>query len=210
MSGVPIKLISSTSSVIIRDLESLSNAGLAYFFFDFKDEGKQGSRAFLSSILVQLSDQSEPCYELLRELYSAHRNGFKQPTDDSLMQCLKDMLTTAEQVPIYLIMDAIDECPNDSGMPTSRETVLELVEELVGLRFPNLRICVTSRLEFDICNTVEPMTTQQLSLHNESGQIRDINNYITDVVRKDRRMKKWRDNDKDAVIEGLTERANGM
>ncbi|KAH9998866.1 hypothetical protein BJV74DRAFT_190418 [Russula compacta] len=41
-------------SAIIQDIECISNTGSAYmtyFFFDFKDMGKQDSRAFLSSVL---------------------------------------------------------------------------------------------------------------------------------------------------------------
>ena len=114
------------------------------------------------------------------------------------------------QVPIYLIVDALDECPNDSGIPSSRETVLELVKILVELRCPNLRLCITSRPEFDIHNILEPLATQQISLQDESGQKQDINDYITFIVGSDRRMGKWRDDDKNAVIENLTEKADGM
>ncbi len=191
----------------------MSNAGsafLAYFYFDFKDTEKQDSRALLSSLLVQLSDQSDQFCDALFSLYSAHKRGSEQPTVDSLAQCLKDMLTMMGQVPIYLIMDALDECPNDSGIPSLREEVLELVKELVELHHPNLHLCVTSRPEFDIRTTLGPLATQQVSLHDESGQKQDINYYVTFVVRSDRRMKRWRDDDKDAVIENLTEKADGM
>ncbi len=191
----------------------MSNAGsafLAYFYFDFKDTAKQDSRALLSSLLVQLSDQSDIFCDTLFSLYSTHKRGSKQPTDDSLAQCLKDMLTMMGHVPIYLIMDALDECPNDSGIPSSRERVLKLVKALVELRRPNLRLCITSRPEFDIRTTLEPLATQQVSLHDESGQKQDINDYITFVVRSDQRMVRWRDDDKDVVIENLTEKADGM
>jgi hypothetical protein len=199
--------------VIIRDIKSMPNVGsalLVYFYFDFKDTAKQDSRALLSSLLVQLSDQSDIFCDALFSLYSAHKRGSEQPTDDSLAQCLKNMLTMMEQVPIYLIVDALDECPNDLGIPSSREKVLELVKALVELRRPNLRLCITSRPEFDIRTTLEPLATQQVSLHNESGQKQDINDYVTFVVRSDRRMKRWRDDDKNAVIENLTEKADGM
>src|ERR1700761_2657133 len=191
----------------------MSNTGsafLAYFYFDFKDTAKQDSRALLSSLLVQLSDQSDIFCDTLSSLYSAHGRGSEQPTDESLAKCLKDMLTTMEQVPIYLIMDALDECPNDSGIPSSREKVLELMKELVELRHPNLRLCITSRPEFDIRITFGPLATQQISLHDECGQKQDINDYVIFVVHSDRRMKRWRDDDKDAVIEKLAEKADGM
>ncbi|KAI9449035.1 hypothetical protein BJY52DRAFT_1228000 [Lactarius psammicola] len=211
--GKPGSGKSILSSMIIRDIKSLSNAGLAflaYFYFDFKDTAKQDSRALLSSLLVQLSDQSDMFCDTLFSLYSAHKQGSEQPTVDSLAECLKDMLKIKGQVPTYLIMDALDECPNDSGIPSSRENVLGLVKELVELHHPNLRLCITSRPEFDIRITLERLATQQLSLHDESGQKQDINNYITFVVHSDRRMRKWRDDDKDAVIETLTEKADGM
>ncbi len=191
-------------------MSKAGSAFLAYFYFDFKDKGKQDFRALLSSLLVQLSDQSDQFHDVLLGLYSEHRDGSEQPTDDSLTQCLKNMLTIAEQLPIYLIMDALDECPNDSGIPSSREKVLKLLEELVKFHHPYLRLCVTSRPEFDIRTTLEPLATEPVSLHDEIGQKQDIIYYVTFVVRSDRRMKRWQDDDKDAIIENLTEKADGM
>ena len=68
-----------------------------------------------------------------------------------------------EQLPIYIVMDALDECPNDSGIPSPREKVLDLVQELVELHHPTLRLCITSRPEYDIRTTLEPLATQQVS-----------------------------------------------
>jgi hypothetical protein len=61
-----------------------------------------------------------------------------------------DMLRLEGQPAIYIIVDALDECPNTSGMPTPREKVLEFLEDLVDSQLPNVHICVTSRPEFDI------------------------------------------------------------
>ena len=191
----------------------MSNAGsafLAYFYFDFKDTAKQDSHALLSSLLVQLSDQSDIFCGFLFSLYSAHKQGSEQPNDDSLSQCLKNMLKATKKVPIYLIVDALDECPNDSGIPSPRQRALKLVKELVGLHYPNLRLCVTSRPEFDIRTVLRPLATQQISLHDEDGQKQDINDYITSVVYSDEMMKRWRDSDKTMVIEKLTAKADGM
>ena len=199
--------------MIIQDINSISNtesAFLVYFFFDFKDKAKQDSRALLSSLIIQLSEQSDIFCDALSSLYSSHKQGLEQPTDDSLAECLKNMLTATGQVPIYVIMDALDECPNDSGIPSSREKVLKFVKELVGLHHPTLRLCVTSRPEFDIRIMLKPLATLQVSLHDESGQKRDINDYVTYVVRSDEKMKRWRDDDKTMVIDKLTEKADGM
>ena len=186
------------------------SAFLAYFYFDFKDTDKQDSRALLSSLLVQLSDQSDIFFDTLFSLYSEHKDGSEQPSNHAIARCLKDMLATTEQVPIYLVIDALDECPNDSGIPSPRERVLDLVKELVELRHSNLRLCITSRPEFDICRVLEPLATQQVSLHDENGQKQDIITYVISVVHSDRKMMSWRDDDKNMVVEKLSEKADGM
>ena len=144
-SRVQIELtIRLTSSVIIRDIKSMSDASspfLAYFYFDFKDAEKQDSRALLSSLLVQLSNQSDQFCDVLHKLYLEHQDGSQQPNNASLLQCLKSMIAFAGPEPVYLVIDALDECPNDSGIPSSREKVLKIVKALVDLRYPNLRLC---------------------------------------------------------------------
>ena len=199
--------------MIIRDIKATCSTGsafLAYFYFDFKDKEKQGLRALLSSLLDQLSDQSDIFFDTLFSLYSAHKKAAEKPTDRSLAVCLKDMLTITGRVPIYLIMDALDECPNDSGIPSLRERVLELVKELVELRLPNLRLCITSRPEIDIRATLDLLVTQQMSLHDESGQKQDIINYVISVLHSDKKMMKWREVEKKMVVDKLSEKADGM
>ena len=186
------------------------SAFLAYFYFDFKDTAKQDYRALLSSLLIQLSDQSDIFCDALFSLYSVHKRGSEQATDEALARSLKNMLMGMERAPIYLIIDALDECPNDSGIPSSREKVLELVKELVELRQSNLWLFIASRPEFDIRTTLQPLATQQLSHHDESGQKQDIVDYVTFVVRSDKKMMKWRDDEKNMVIGQLTEKADGM
>ena len=191
----------------------MSDAGvavLAYFYFDFKDTEKQDSRALLSSLLIQLSNQSDQFCDVLHGLYSEHQDGSQQPNHASLLRCLKSMLAIVGSGPVYLVVNALDECPNDSGMPSSRERTLTTLKELVELHHSNLRLCVTSRPEYDIRTTLEPLAAQQVSLHDEDGQKQDINNYITSVVHSDGKMKKWRDAEKDMVIQKLTAKADGM
>jgi hypothetical protein len=122
------------------------------------------------------------------------------------------MLKLPDQRPTYLIMDALDECPNVSGIPTSRKRVLQLVKELVDLCIPNLHICVTSRPEVDIRDVLEPLTSRRVSLHDQSGQKKDIEDYVMSVVYSNSEpiMRRWRKDDKELVIETLSERADGM
>ena len=210
-----LMLLTFSSSAIIQDIESTcktESAYMAYFFFDFRDKGKQNARALLTSILIQLSHQSDSFCDILLGLYSAYHRGSQQPSDSALIQCLRDILEVAGQVPTYIIVDALDECPDTSGMQSSREKVLDLVEELVEFCFPNLRLCITSRPEVDIRSALEPLTStsSRISLHDERGQKKDIVDYINSVVRSDRKMKRWREEDKKLVIQILSDKAGGM
>src|SRR5580698_5421635 len=207
--------MSSVSSSVIQDIEAMckaGNASMAYFYFDFRDANKQGLRDLVTSLLTQLSARSSPCCDILSDLYLSHDNGNNQPSDSHLAEGLKKMVILPDQPPIYLIIDALDESSNTSGISSPREMVLELLKELVDLSLQNLHICVTSRPEFDIRNVLEPLTSRRVSLHDQSGQQQDIADYVRSVVYSDSQqiMKRWRKEDKELVIKTLSERADGM
>jgi len=183
---------------------------MAYFYCDFRDEDKQSRRGILVSILFHLSAQSNPCFDALSKLYSKSDEGAKKPSENTLKNCLNDVLSLPDQNPVFLIIDALDECPDNTGMPSSRERVLDLIKDLVGLSLDNLHICVTSRPEIDIKTTLEPLTSLRLSLHEQSGQRKDIIDYVSSVVYSDTKMRRWREEDKRLVIETLSKRADGM
>ena len=187
------------------------SASIAHFYFDFRDVDKQKLHDLLPSLLIQLSARSDPCCGILSQLYSAHDRGVRKPSDQAMVECLKEMLSLETQPPIYIILDALDECPVTSAVPPSpREEVLEFVDELVALQLPNLCICVTSRPEADIRVVLERLTEHPVSLHDESGQQEDITNYVTSFVCSNQRMRRWRDEDKNLVIKILSEKADGM
>ena len=186
-------------------------ASMAHFYFDFRDVDKQKLHDLLPSLLIQLSTRSEPYCDVLSRLYSAHNYGARKPSDQAMVDCLKEMLSLETQPPIYIILDALDECPVTSAVPPSpREEVLEFVDELVALRLPNLYICVTSRPEADIRVVLERLTEHPVSLHDESGQQEDITNYVTSFICSNQRMRRWRDEDKNLVIKILSEKADGV
>jgi hypothetical protein len=187
----------------------MSKAGLAsvaFFYFDFRDSSKQDVRGALTSLLTQLSTRSNGCCGVLERLYSAHA-GSTEPGEGTLRECLKSMLMLQDQGPIFIILDAIDECPNNAGTPSLRENVLELVEWLSGLH-PS--ICITSRPEADIEAVLQPLASHTVSLHDETGQKEDIVNYIKWFIYSDPRTRKWRIEDKELVLERLSAGADGM
>jgi hypothetical protein len=183
---------------------------MAYYYFDFKEIAKQGIRGLLTSLLSQLCAKSDPCYDTISNLYLENNAGSQQPANKALTECLKGLLKLPDVPMIYIVIDGIDECPNTSGFPTAREEVLDLLEELVGLNCPNLRLCITSRLEVDIQTVLEPLASLRMSLQDQIGQQQAILDYIGNVVRSDRRMRKWTPEIKQLVIDTLSAKADGM
>ena len=193
-------------------LQDAGLASVAYFYFDFRDTDKQNVHNLLPSLLTQLSARSDSRCEIVSRIYKSHGHGARKPSTSTLIACLKEMLALPDQGPIYIVLDALDECPYTSGIPPARKRVLHLLKDLVSLRLSDLHICVTSRPEIDIRAALESLKFRPVSLHDESGQKRDIEDYIRSVVHadSDTAMKRWRDKDRELVIETLTGRADGM
>jgi len=114
------------------------------------------------------------------------------------------MLNLAGQSPIYVIVDALDECPNFPGRTSACEKVLDLIEDLVHLELPNVHLYVASRPEIDIRMVLEPLTSLKISLHDEIGKKEDIIKYIESVVRR------WKEEDKRLVVDTLSNKSDGM
>ena len=200
-------------SAIVQNVESMHAAGLAtmaYYYFDFRDVKKQDCYGLLSSLISQLASESNSFFDILSKLYSDHGRGLRKPNIGAIKKCMTDMLSLPGQAPIYIIVDAVDECPNLSGTPSAREEVLGVIKELVDLKLPNVHLCVASRPEMDIRNVLEPLTFLKISLHDEDGQKEDINYYIKSVVRSDWSMRRWKEEDKQLVVDTLSGRADGM
>jgi hypothetical protein len=81
---------------------------------------------------------------------------------------------------------------------------------LIKLGYPNLHVCVTSRPEADIKASLQHLASHHVSLHDETGQQEDINNYIISFINTDTNTRKWKQEEKQLVINRLTQSANGM
>jgi hypothetical protein len=201
------------SSTIIEDIRAMRKAGLAslaFFYCDFRKDRKKELRGLLSSFLVQLYHQSDSYFDILSKFYSEQDKGSRPPSDDALAVCLKDLLNLPGLAPVYLIVDALDECPNPSVVRSPRAEDLSLIEELVKTQILNLRICVTSRPEPDIKDVLDPLIFRSVSLHDESGQKRDIGDYIRSVINTRTTNGRWKEGHRKLVIDVLTEKSNGM
>ncbi|KAH9999678.1 hypothetical protein BJV74DRAFT_166914 [Russula compacta] len=127
-------------SAVIEDIKSMQNPKplIAYHYFDFRDTSKRDVRGLLASLLFQLGDGSDRYWDVLYRLYTTCGDGSEQPNGAALANCLKTMLELPRHVPIFVIMDALDECPNTTGTPSPAKRFWTLWRILSGRI---IRIC---------------------------------------------------------------------
>ena len=202
-----------TSSTIVEEIKAMQKSGLAslaVYCYDFSEDQKRDLRGLLTSVLFQLCEQSDSYHPILSTFYSTHLNGARAPSDHGLIRCLFDLLKLPGSRPIYLIVDALDECTCTSSLSSPCEELLSLLENLVKEQLPNLCICVTSRPEVDVKTILEPLAFRSVSLQDASGHRKDIRNYIKSMVSTNERMQHWSPHHRQLVVDVLTRKADGM
>jgi hypothetical protein len=132
------------------------------------------------------------------------------PSENALAECLREMLGIPEDGPVFIVVDALDECPNSQGFPTPRERALGIMMGLIELNLPHLHFCITSRPEIDIRDVLDPLVRESICLHDEVGQFEDIAEYVKSIVNSDAVMGEWPNEVKKQVIDTLAKKSCGM
>ena len=183
---------------------------MAYYYFDFWDITKQDCYGLLSFLIFQLFAKLDSYHDALFKLYSDNGCSMQKLNFNMLKKCLADMLSLPGQGQIYIIVDALDECPNFPEMPSAYKYVLKCIKEIVNLKLSNVNLYVASRLKMDIWLVLKPLMTLKLSLYDEIGQKNDIIECINYIVYLDLRMRRWNKEDKQLVINMLSSKADCM
>ena len=190
-------------------LQDAGKATIAYFYFDIKNTNKQDFRNAIASLLTQLSTYSDRYCDILSHIHYPRYHAEYHPSTETMVKCFKKMLALPDQGPVYIILDALDECYN---APYARKGALDCLKDLIDLQLPNIHICVTSRLEFYVRTMLEPLASHSISIHDQNGQKKDLEDYIRSFVNpgSGRLMRRWGEKDKELVINTLGDRADGM
>ncbi|KZV67555.1 hypothetical protein PENSPDRAFT_736446, partial [Peniophora sp. CONT] len=191
-------------STVIDMLTATPSSVVAYFYFDFRDEAKQNAHGMLRSLVHQLSSASADCRSLHREFYARYvKKG--SPSLELLMDHLRCLVATLSS-PVYLVVDAIDECPLD----TRRNEVLPFLGKLGCLHFSHVRVLMASRPEMDIRIWFEGKYTVSMNLQDVVPHEHDMKSYITHVLTSDLDFGDWPERLVVLACETLQQEANGM
>ncbi|ORY67765.1 ankyrin repeat-containing domain protein [Pseudomassariella vexata] len=198
------------SSTVVEDLErsEACSQTLLYFYFDFTDRDKQSLEDAVRSLISQLYYRKENVRRHLDSLYSSCENGKRQPNIASLRTTLQNMIQQADEV--WLVLDALDECPIRSGYPTGG--LLPWIHSLRDTQM-NVHLLVTSRPEQDIESTIEKWARKEDIIPIQGDLIaEDIRAYVRTRVREHEGLSRWksRPDIRSEIEVALIEKSNGM
>lgn len=180
------------------------STAVAFFYFDFADNEKQPCGNMIRSLITQLSTQNTHMPQALASLYSSCSDGQTQPSFNSLLSLLREIIEQLQET--LIIVDALDECKE-------RDKILAVIEEIIGWRLDNLHILATSRKEPGIEKSMKILSEEQERIGIQGVQVNnDICAYIHNRIRTDRNLKKWQEKAgaQQEIEETLISKADGM
>lgn len=201
------------SSTVIQHFktfyENKPSVALAYFYFDFNDPEKQNPRNFLSSLISQLCIQVPHFPEEVEDLYKRCDNGNRKAAVPELKEVLKHLAVVKDLDHIFIIVDALDECPHDE-IHGLREEALGLIGEFETWLASKIHLLITSRRELDIEQGLTPLLRIP-PIPLEGSQIdSDIELHISEQLSTDQKLKRWPPQVKLQIEKTLTAQADGM
>lgn len=106
----------------------------------------------LRSLIRQLS--SLPLPHSIRSLVARHKTSGSSPDLTELIATLNETIENLEEE-VFIVIDALDECPDHKDKKSEREKLLSLIQLLAASGPKNLRLLATSRWENDISNALQ-------------------------------------------------------
>lgn len=200
------KSLTNDSSTIIEETVSfcspLDSHYVACYYFTFSDSARQKTTTLLRSLLLQLLRQQLSVPVPVSDLYARYEHDV--PSELELLEALKSVIVATSQT--YIIIDALDECLAKGG---EREKLVALLEALENFDLPNLHILITSRMEPDLRNLAQIVSSPPINIQtNELDS--DIQVYVRNQLMNDLKLKCWSVDLRQEINAELVQGARGM
>ena len=134
--------------------------GVAYVYCNYKAQADQNAASLLAAILKQLVQARRSIAEPVELLHKQHADRGTKPSLEEIFGALQSVLATYSSV--YLVVDALDECPDKDG---SRHQFLAKLRDLQGRT--DLRLMATSRFILGIETEFKGMPTLEVRANDE-------------------------------------------
>ena len=173
---------------------------MAYFYCDVADAKKRNVSDILNSLVLYLFSQQPSSHPLLAKAYEDCRHGLSKPSDDKLLEVLRQLICGFEIT--YILIDALDEC-------FDWEETLEFIEILHKWDLWQCHLLVTSRKEQQIIESMMAMNPMEIDM-SQMPVDNDIEKYIDSTIHSSVALRKWKPSEKGLMKEVLLEKAKGM
>ena len=201
------KTILSSTMVenVLHHCHQAVDFGFAPFLFTFSDKTKQTYEALLRSLVAQLGTQ-EPGLAIMREKYDQRHNLKGGLGIESLQPLLLDVLAVYDTA--FVVLDALDECPEDSGVCSERSKLFAGLGYL-SKEAANLKILMTRRDIPDIRHCMLRLPAKQLPIHAPAVDS-DISRYVAEQLSKGPYFTKLKAKSLVDIQDTITAKADGM
>jgi hypothetical protein len=145
-----------------------NETGIAAIYCNYKDIEVQTPANLFASLWMQLVE-SHPISDDVKMLHQKHINRNTRPSLSEILQVLRSEIDDYSGSKVFIIVDALDECPEDNKI---RETILTELRALQS----TVHLMVTSRphvtVELDHpCLIVDIRASDRDVLHYVDGRI---------------------------------------
>lgn len=143
---------------------------LAYWYFQFSYDKSQSVDRMMRSFVRQLS--RTPLAPSVSKTWEEHSRKGSQPDRKTTMSMLDGVLSSLPG-DVYIILDALDECPQKPNHH-ERESLLSLLVSIAERYKENIHILTTSRPEQDISQTMKSFP----SINLEQRLAKDVETFV--------------------------------
>lgn len=167
---------------------------LVYWYFQFDSDATKNIDTMSRSLIRQLS--RSPLAPEVINIWEEHHLKGSQP-DSKAISCVLHSLLSAIRGEIYLVLDALDECPENEESK-ERGSLLLLLEDLLKRHSTKIHILATSRPEPDIQQKLERFSKIDLEAHLAE----DVKTFVT-ISLAQNPLKRWKTDIHDLILDEL-------
>lgn len=201
-SGIPGAGKTVLASIVVDHLQTAfpdGDVGIAFAYLNHQERIQQTPVNIMGSLLKQLVQERPSLCDLLKPLYKKNHQRNTVPTLSDISTAFRQIL--AEYSKVYVVIDALDECPEHNGF---RDILLQ---EL-GLLSQHVRLLVTSRPHISIEYDIEGAVPVEIQASQS-----DLRKYLQERIARAHRLIRYVRPDvelKTAIVDTLLGNAQGM
>ncbi|KAM3066169.1 hypothetical protein ACMFMF_010485 [Clarireedia jacksonii] len=167
--GIPGAGKTTMTSIVVAELNTRyndENIGIAYIYFNFREDGSQKLDSLLASLLKQLAQTRSTLPDPIKNLHNRRNTKNERPSLNDIKVCLQNIVMLYSRV--FILVDALDECKASENCRSA------FISEIFGLQDKSkINLFATSRFIPEITDLFDESITLEVRASDE-----DIRRYL--------------------------------